>query len=238
VEADEDARMTRLSPRDPADNGSIPDRVEAELRELILRGTIEPGQRINVRQLEQYFGASHIPIREAIRRLESEGLVETSPGRGATAARVSLQELDEIYDLRRIVEPQVVRRSVLALTDDDVATVVQAYERLEVAEKDGLPDFSDLHGDFHWQILRPGSSDEIERLLRKLWRVADRYLRLTKGIAVAIAHDQHLQLVEACRARDGDEAADLLAAHLHLTGNALRARFDASGLGHDGGSAS
>ena len=89
----------------PGGQGSIQDVIEAELRERILVGDIEPGGRINVRQLEQHFGVSHIPIREAIHRLEAEGLVVNVPRRGAIAAGVSLKELDEIYDLRRILEP-------------------------------------------------------------------------------------------------------------------------------------
>ena len=71
-----------------------------------------PGARINVRRLEAVYGVSHIPIREAIRRLEGEGLVVNVPKRGVVAAEVSLKELDEIYDLRRIVEPHVLRRAV------------------------------------------------------------------------------------------------------------------------------
>ena len=89
----------------PGGQGTIQDVIEAELRERILVGDIEPGGRINVRQLEQHFGVSHIPIREAIHRLEAEGLVVNVPRRGAIAAGVSLKELDEIYDLRRILEP-------------------------------------------------------------------------------------------------------------------------------------
>jgi DNA-binding GntR family transcriptional regulator len=70
----------------------IQDVIESELRERILLGDIEPGGRINVRRLEQHFGVSHIPIREAIRRLEAEGLVVNVPKRGAVAAGVSLNE--------------------------------------------------------------------------------------------------------------------------------------------------
>jgi DNA-binding GntR family transcriptional regulator len=206
---------------------SIQDRIEAELRDQILHGHIRPGGRINVRQLETVYGVSHIPIREAIRRLEGEGLVVNVPKRGAVAAEVSLQELDEVYDLRRIVEPQVVRRAVDQLDEESIAAVTAAYQLLERAE-DGAADlvFSEAHWDFHWSLLKPGATLEIERLVHKLWRVADRYVRLTRAMAVDVAHEQHRQLYDAYLGHDGQGAADILERHLHITGDALRARFN------------
>jgi len=211
--------------------GTIQDIIEAELRERILVGDIEPGGRINVRQLEQHFGVSHIPIREAIHRLEAEGLVVNVPRRGAIAAGVSLKELDEIYDLRRILEPQVAQRAVDAMREEDLAAVTAAYEALIAAEHGaGAIEFSTAHWEFHWQVLRPGSTNEIRRLLEKLWRVADRYVRLTRGTAVDVAHEQHHQLYDACAASDGTTAATILEAHLHLTGDALRAELHHRGM--------
>lgn len=207
--------------------GSIQTRVENELREQILHGSIKPGGRINVRQLEKVYGVSHIPIREAIRRLEAEGLVVNVPQRGAVAAAASLNELDDVYDLRRIVEPHVVRRAVAKMSDADVATITDAFERLERAEN-GAKDvpFSEAHWDFHWSVLAPGATSEIERLIHKLWRVADRYVRLTNSVVVDVAHDHHMQLYRACMEGDGETAAAVLETHLHLTGDALRARFN------------
>ena len=209
----------------------IQDVIEAELRERILLGRIEPGGRINVRQLEQHFGVSHIPIREAIRRLEAEGLVINVPRRGAVAAGVSLNELDDIYDLRRIIEPPVAARAVAAMTGADFDLITAAYDAMIATERSASDvAFSTAHWDFHWHVLRPGSTDEIERLLHRLWRVADRYVRLTRGAAVDAAHDQHHQLYDACASRDGAAAADVLERHLHLTGDALRSRLHQQGL--------
>jgi DNA-binding GntR family transcriptional regulator len=206
----------------------IPDRIEAELRAQILRGEIRPGARINVRRLEAVYGVSHIPIREAIRRLEGEGLVVNVPQRGVVAADVSLQELDEIYDLRRIVEPQVLQRAVERASPRDVAALEDAFEELELAHGTSGTQrtFSDAHWDFHWSLLAPGATGEIERLVHKLWRVADRYVLLTKSLAVRVAAEQHLQLLEAFVARDAPAAAEILQRHLHLTGDALRMRFN------------
>ena len=209
------------------EGNSIQARIENELREQILHGTIKPGGRINVRQLEKVFGVSHIPIREAIRRLEAEGLVVNVPQRGAVAAAASLDELDDVYDLRRIVEPQVLRRAVAKISDNDRDSIKAAFLRLERAEN-GAKDvpFSEAHWDFHWSVLAPGATGEIERLVHKLWRVADRYVRLTNSVVVDVAHDHHSRIFEACIAGDGDAAATILETHLHLTGDALRSRFN------------
>ncbi len=206
---------------------TLQSRIENELRDQILHGSIKPGGRINVRQLEKVFGVSHIPIREAIRRLEAEGLVVNVPQRGAVAAAASLNELEDVYDLRRIVEPPVVRRAVAKIDDASRATMVDAFDRLERAEN-GAKDvpFSDAHWDFHWSVLAPGATKEIERLIHKLWRVADRYVRLTNSVVVDVAHEHHKQLFEACMNGDSEGAAAVLETHLHLTGDALRARFN------------
>ena len=208
---------------------SIQSRIENDLREQILHGSIKPGGRINVRQLEKVFGVSHIPIREAMRRLEAEGLVVNVPQRGAVAAAASLSELDDVYDLRRIVEPPVVRRAVSKMDDGDRAVMTAAFLRLDRAEK-GAKDipFSEAHWDFHWSVIGPGATGEIERLVHKLWRVADRYVRLTKAVVVDVAHEHHSQIYEACLAGDGDAAATVLETHLHLTGNVLRMQFNRS----------
>jgi DNA-binding GntR family transcriptional regulator len=214
-------------------DASIPiqDVIESELRERILLGEIEPGGRINVRQLEQHFGVSHIPIREAIRRLEAEGLVVNVPKRGALAAGVSLNELDDIYDLRRIIEPPVASRAIGQMSDAALDDITIAFETLIAAER-GASEiaFSSAHWEFHWNVLRPGSTDEIERLLRRLWRVADRYVRLARGLVIGAAHDQHHQLYDACVDRDAVAAADVLQRHLHLTGDALRHQLHQQGL--------
>jgi DNA-binding GntR family transcriptional regulator len=209
----------------------IQDVIEAELRERILVGEIEPGGRINVRQLEQHFGVSHIPIREAIRRLEAEGLVINVPKRGAVAAGVSLKEFDDVYDLRRIIEPAVAARAVASMDDADLGELTTAFKSLVAAEHGSIDvQFSTAHWDFHWAVLRPGSTDEIERLLHRLWRVADRYVRLTRGVVLDVAHEQHHELYRACTDRDSTVAATTLERHLHLTGDALRSQLHHQGL--------
>lgn len=210
---------------------SKPDAISDLLRRKILTGEIEPGERINVRALESDLGVSHIPIREAIRRLEAEGLVTRQPNVGAVAAQVSLRELEELYDFRRVIEPAIARRSVPRMTDADVDGVFAALERLEAVEiaPAGMDEYVKVHQEFHWRLLAPGASTLIERTLEELWTMAERYLRLLKGSMVHIADPQHEQMADACRARDAEALASVLTDHLELTGSAMRERLHGEG---------
>src|SRR5438270_7081364 len=132
---------------------SLVDNVTERLRSALLTGQIQPGERIRVTSLEKRFGVSHIPIREALRRLEVEGLVVTLPQRAAVAAGVALDDLTGIYDLRRIIEGHVARRAVEQMTDEDLERVDRALAELEeVAEHPDSPLFWERHRDFHWAI--------------------------------------------------------------------------------------
>ena len=97
---------------------SLVDYAVERLRRDLLTGEIEPGERIRVTKLEKRFGVSHIPIREALQRLEAEGFVKTKPQHGTVAAGVDLEDLHGLYDVRRLIEGQVVHRAVLAASDE------------------------------------------------------------------------------------------------------------------------
>src|SRR5215468_1384955 len=132
---------------------SVVDNVTARLRGALLAGEIKPGERIKVAELEKTFGVSHIPIREAVRRLEAEGLIVALPQRAAVAAGVDLDDLAGLYDLRRIIECGIIRRSVDSMTADQVETVQTALADLEAVVQDReSPRFWELHGAFHWAL--------------------------------------------------------------------------------------
>ena len=205
---------------------SMVDNVTERLRHDLLAGAIKPGERIKVAELEKRFGVSHIPIREAVRRLESEGLIVAMPQRAAIAAGVDLDDLAGLYDLRRIIECDVIRRSVDAMTDEQVAVAEQALENLEaIANEHDSPGFWELHRDFHWALLEPGASAWIERVLDQIWLASQRYVRLFVSETVDDAMRDHRALFDFCRERDGAGAADLLRRHLDRTELAVRQAF-------------
>jgi DNA-binding GntR family transcriptional regulator len=205
---------------------SVVDNVTVLLRRALLAGEIKPGERIRVADLEKSFGVSHIPIREAVRRLETEGLIIALPQRAAVAAGVDLDDLAGLYDLRRIVECDVIRRSVASMTPETTTVVREALDLLEaVVEDHESPRFWELHRDFHWALLEPGATAWIERVLNQAWLASQRYVRLFVSETVDDAMSDHRQLLACCEKRDGERAARVLRSHLDRTESAVRQAF-------------
>jgi DNA-binding GntR family transcriptional regulator len=187
------------------------------IRSLILTGGIAPGEKVLPRQLQERFGVSHIPVREALRTLEAEGLVVTVPRRGSTVAAVSLGELGEVYALRRILEPPVMAEATRRRTDDEVRAAREAFARLERADPRDLEAYLAAHREFHWQLIAPAVPPLTRRVLEQLWLVSERYVRL--GVAAyhvdEPAHHDHGHLLDAYA--DGAVAAITTETADHLT---------------------
>jgi DNA-binding GntR family transcriptional regulator len=205
---------------------SLVDYAAERLRRDLLTGEIEPGERIRVTALEKRFGVSHIPIREALRRLEAEGFVRTMPQRGTVAAAVDLEDLAGLYDLRRLLEGQVIHRAVQQATDAHFAALRAALAALEEAATTiEAPLFWQRHRDFHWALLEPGASAWIKRVLGQVWLAAERYVRLFVTETLDTAMREHRALVAAAEARDADLAQRLLIEHLDRTERTVRRGF-------------
>ena len=192
-----------------------------------MAGEIKPGERIKVAELEKSFGVSHIPIREAVRRLETEGLIVALPQRAAVAAGVDLDDLGGLYDLRRIIECEVIRRSVEAMTVEQVGCRAKPRSRRSRPSRriTTRREFWELHRDFHWALLEPGASAWIQRVLDQIWLASQRYVRLFVSETVDDAMRDHRELLGCCEQRDGAGAAELLRRHLDRTELAVRQAF-------------
>jgi DNA-binding GntR family transcriptional regulator len=208
---------------------TLVDGVAERLRRSILTGNIAPGQRILVRDMENRFGVSQIPIREALRRLESEGLVQSSPQRGSVATVISLDELDQLYDFRRLLETSVAERALPHYDEDRLQVIKDALTHLDKQARAPQSDaYVEAHRNFHWAILQPGASPMIERTLRQLWQTSERYVRL----AITAFHtdkrgqQQHRRLYLACRDQDGRQLREAVLSHLSLTEDAIRAWYE------------
>jgi len=209
---------------------SMVDNVTERLRRALLSGEIKPGEPIRVSKLEKTFGVSHIPIREAVRRLEAEGLIIAEPQRAAVAAGVDLEDLAGLYDIRRIIEGDVIRRSVARMSEEDVERVRTALGALEaVAPDHDSPEFWDLHMDFHWALLEPGATAWIRRVLDQVWLASQRYIRLFVSATFDDAMRDHRELLAACEARDEVGAEEILLRHLDRTELAVRTGFVPTG---------
>jgi DNA-binding GntR family transcriptional regulator len=156
---------------------SVVEQVTAEIRRAIISGRLEPGQEFSLRELAGQLGVSFIPVREALRSLENEGLVQTRPGRSAVVAPVHLDDLHGIYRLRHRLEPEIARRSCLLLTSDvldNLEKEAASFGRLDL----GIDEVYEAHQAFHLALLAPAATDWDVRTLTTLWRAAERYIRI------------------------------------------------------------
>ena len=196
------------------------------LHEAIVSGALAPGERLRITELAAALGVSHLPVREALRRLESTGLVEHIPHRGGRVTELSLDDLREIYDARLLLEPDIVARSARAFTDEDAHAARGWLERQAAAEQAGnLKDVWSAHTQFHFTLYRACRSDWLLRLVTAPWESSQRYRMTLAPLNSARrrleAQREHEAILDACIAHDGGTAAVLLHDHLARTANLI-----------------
>jgi DNA-binding GntR family transcriptional regulator len=204
---------------------NLADEVANRVRGDIIRGQISPGERILISDLVELYGVSHIPIREALSRLESEGWIVSTSNRHTRAAPVDLGELASLYDARRLLESELGRIAVARRTDDDVEVARAALAELAAAlDRDPDQDFWPQHEAFHLAIVGPATSLWTERLLRQLWTASERYVRLFAGRigSDARAMWDHEFLFEAFAAGEADVLAANISDHLSRAETVMR----------------
>jgi DNA-binding GntR family transcriptional regulator len=199
---------------------SAVDAAVSQLRDAILRGEMQPGEAISIRSLEEQLGISHIPIREALRQLEVEGLVVSSPRRAPVVAGVAVEELMALYELRRMVELPTARLALAQSTPAHLAAVQDAFRRMEAeASEVDSPAYWEVHRELHSALIAAGTNVWVQRVLDPLWRATERYVRLfvTRFGTRADALRMHGALVAAYERGDPAAFADELCEHFNET---------------------
>lgn len=199
---------------------SLVDRVTDAVRDLIVAGKLRPAEPLSISDLAGDLGISHSPVREALQRLASQGLVELRPARSAIVAPLCVDDLGEIYRVRKLLEVDTAARACPRLLPEDIAVLEAELQSLNqgIANDE---EFWARHDAFHIALMRPVLSPHIERLIQQEWHSAERYIRLAYADADVFADrspaERHRPLVEA--ARTGKESAMRKALLEHLKGN-------------------
>jgi DNA-binding GntR family transcriptional regulator len=206
-------------------NSSAVDLVTVEIRRAVLTGTLAPGEQFSIRDLAEQLGVSHIPIREALRRLESQGLILLPQARSASVAPLSVADLDAIYRLRYVVELPLAGASA---GKRNAVEIERLGELLELS-RDLDPDIAwQAHYDFHEALVHPAANDWDGRVLHTLWVAAERYTHLVfdplqiTDAERARRYETHRVLRDAALASDSGAMSDAL--HEHLLANEERIR--------------
>lgn len=213
-----------------ADNGiprtSLSEAVAERLREMILRGDFSEGEQLRQDAIAANFQVSRIPVREALRQLEAEGLIKIVAHRGAVVSSLSSDEIEELFEIRALLECEVLRLSIPNLTESDFE---QAEEILRVYEnalwKQGdLGSWGRLNSQFHSALYARANRPHFMAIIRQINNNGERYtgLQLYLTRAFERAKKEHRQLLQLCRKRDVEAACTLLKQHIQTAGRTLK----------------
>jgi DNA-binding GntR family transcriptional regulator len=186
------------------------------LRERILSNDIAPGTRLVMRDVANRYEASDIPVREALRMLERDGLVETAPYRGATVTTLTAKEVEETYFIRSHLESIATGLAADRMTDAELTQLDALMDRMRAAvEAQDGPTFSDLNREFHHTIVAACGNDMLRELIMDIWQRHSGFQRVFRMVPGRIATSQaeHEGMMAALRDHDAGAAASLALLH-------------------------
>lgn len=179
--------------------------VYENLRRNIIDGKLKPGERIIISELSQKFGLSEIPIREAMKKLESEGLIQHTPHVGTMVSKINSEEFNEIYLIRTELEALAAKLATPYLTESDLDYLQRKIEEMEsVANKKKYEKLGALNKDFHMKIYSAAPYPYLLKLIIDLWE----RLHRTRGVFALVperaisAIKEHKRIVEAIKEKD------------------------------------
>lgn len=196
-----------------------------ELRQEIIKGSLAPGESIRQDEVASRFEVSRMPVREALRMLEAEGLVQQIPHRGAKVANLRVEDVLELFELRAELEGFAARRSIPELSDEQVEDIKNAYESLERAKGSAV---LSCHRVFHLSLYAASSA----RILRMIGEQLDasqryhlRYGREEMNVS-QLDSDEHLLMLECAQARNGEKASKIIRRHVARGGKEIATAVD------------
>ncbi|MFB9985889.1 GntR family transcriptional regulator [Mesorhizobium kowhaii] len=206
-----------LNPAGLPSLGSAPtasDLIAKHIREAIITGEFDEGEPIRQDDVARLFDVSKIPVREALKRLEAEGLVEFQRNRGAVVKSVSEPEIAQIFEVRAMLESSALKLSVPHMT---AKTFRRAEEYCDAfARETNVARWAELNWQFHSCLYEDANRTFLMNLIRSVNDRIERYLRiqLTLSGGTGVDDREHRQILAACRDGDADRAAQLLHDHI------------------------
>lgn len=194
-------------------------RVAAYLREAILGGRFRPGDRIRQEEVAAQFGASRLPVREALRILAAEGLTELEPHKGARVPRLTQHEVEVIYQMRERLEPLALAESLPRLTAADDERLGRLQQRIE--DNDDLEKFLDLDREFHLLTYGGCAVEPLNSVVTRLWNSTQHYRRSYVALGgqdrMWLVNAEHRLILDAVLRRDAVDGERYLAGHIRRT---------------------
>lgn len=199
----------------PQRNGATQEWVFQILRDAIVRGDLPAGTQLKQDEISTALSVSHIPVREALRQLEAQGLVRIHPNRGATVTQLSRDSLEDMMEIRASISYYLLRRAVPLMDKMDFDALQFIIE--EEKKVSTLLDTETLNYQFHEALTRKADNVTADVIIEILHANMDRYLRscfYTGPDARASSVQEHQAILDACREGDAEKAATLLHDHI------------------------
>jgi DNA-binding GntR family transcriptional regulator len=222
---------------------SLTSAVADKLRDQIIRGEIPEGAQLRQDAIANQYQVSRIPVREALRQLDAEGLIAIVPNRGAVVPALSPDDVEELFSIRALLEPEVLKLSIPHLTEEDFSEadgVLQTYIN-ELRRDDHVSAWGRLNWQFHSILYSRANQPRFMAIIRNVNNNGERYTRLQLYLTHGMrrANEEHHQILEFCRQRDVLQACKLLREHIQYAGESLKQaleqkRSDAHGSPGDG----
>jgi DNA-binding GntR family transcriptional regulator len=207
------------------------------IRDAIADGRLEPGRRLKEEELARELGISRTPVREALLVLQTEGVLESAPNRGATVRAYEADDLDDLYQLRAVLEGFAARRAATRISAQDVTKLRESCERFVALRADA--DVAELVREnmlFHDVILEAASSERLTQMVRKVVQLPLVYRSYYwySPEQKLISEHYHRQLTSAMAGRDAERAGIVMKEHVLEARDFLIAQFRAREAGKDG----
>lgn len=192
----------------------IRDEVYERIRKAIIRGHYKPGQRLQEKDVAEELGTSRTPVREALRKLEVERFVQHFPHKGTVVSEVSLNEVDELYQVRQLLEIFIARRAALNATPEDVARLREILQRSEACVED--EDILNSVEEFNDALFELSDAVNLIEINRRIRETLQRVMTSNhlNPVRRKEAHREHELIVEALEAHDPDLAEKRTIEHL------------------------
>lgn len=195
------------------------------LREEIISNTLEPGTRLTFRALAQRMGVSEIPVREAVKQLEAEGLIRITPHTGIRVTELSTDEIREIAEIREALEPLAARLAAVRMNDDALESLDDILDKMATAVEEGDGErYGELNRVFHRTMYRASDNTRLYNLIVSLWDNVDRYRAVFRVVPGHMERSlrEHRLIVDALRARDAEGVYHAMALHRRNVATGLR----------------
>ena len=216
---------------EPASDSAIPRQsltsaVADKLRDQIIRGEILEGAQLRQDAIASQYQVSRIPVREALRQLDAEGLIAIVPNRGAVVPALSPDDVEELFSIRALLEPEVLKLSIPHLTEEDFAeadAVLREYIS-ELRRDDHVSSWGRLNWQFHSILYSRANQPRFLAIIRNVNNSGERYTRLQLYLTHGMkrANEEHHQILQFCRQRDVAQACKLLRRHIEYAGESLK----------------